>query len=205
MVMKKNLLIMVVMTLMVSTATAQNLDAANAELRRNLAQLFDNEAKALQPDSVTDNGEWQKVIETTMTAKDSYKYARSVLARMIPNYQQRVKLEDEKDSKIICDIALELSGMYRSGMDNILLDGVYQMTMTLVFKDNKYRVRSENVTCTYRERAYGATLGTERGEAFSTTNAKTDGWMINDMKSKAGEFMKNFSKALAAQKDDDNF
>lgn len=200
----KRMFLMAITAMMVLTAQAQ-MDALNDQLASSLSRLFDTEAQALQPDSVTPDGEWQKVMETQMTAKDSYKYARSVLARMIPNYQQRVKLEDEKDAKIICDVALELLGSQRVTGSTKLLEGIHQMTMTLVFKDNRYRVKVEGVTCTYRVCYMGTTLDWVRGEAFRTTNIKTKGGMQNDMKRKAGEFMKAFSKALVTQKADDDF
>ena len=204
--MKKRMVLMAIAAMMVLTTTAQTqMDALNDQLASSLSRLFDTEAQALQPDSVTPDGEWQKVMETQMTAKDSYKYARSVLARMIPNYQQRVKLEDEKDAKIICDVALELLGSQRVTSSTELLKGIHQMTMTLVFKDNRYRVKVEGVTCTYRVSYMGATMDWVRGEAFRTTNIKTKGGMQNDMKQKAGEFMKAFSKALVTQKADDDF
>ena len=186
---------MAVVALTVLTASAQNSDALTDELARSLGGLFDKEAEALRPDSVTPDGEWQKVIETP----------RSVLARMVPNYQKCVKLEDEKECKIICDVAFELSGIQHTGLGNDLLTGIYEMTMTLVFKDGRYRVKVEGVTCSYLRKFMGDVIGRERGEPFRTTNINTKGGMQNDMKRKAGQFMKSFSKALVTQKADDDF
>ena len=201
----KRLFLMAVMVLTALTASAQNSDALTDELARSLGGLFDKEAEALRPDSVTPDGEWQKVIETPLKAQEAYKYARSVLARMVPNYQKCVKLEDEKECKIICDVAFELSGIQHTGLGNDFLTGIYEMTMTLMFKDGRYRVKVEGVTCSYLRKFMGDIIGSERGEPFRTTNINTKGGMQNDMKRKAGQFMKSFSKALATQKADDDF
>lgn len=196
---------MAVFAVLSLSAMGQTANAQNDQFSRSMASFFDEEAKALQPDSVTPDGEWQKVIETPLKAQEAYKYARSVLARMVPNYQKCVKLEDEKDCKIICDVAFELSGIQHTGLGNDFLTGIYEMTMTLVFKDGRYKVKVEGVTCSYLRKFMGDVIGRERGESFRTTNINTKGGMQNDMKRKAGQFMKSFSKALATQKADDDF
>lgn len=201
----KKLMFMAVFAVLSLSAMGQTANAQNDQFSRSMASFFDEEAKALQPDSVTPDGEWQKVIETPLKAQEAYKYARSVLARMVPNYQKCVKLEDEKDCKIICDVAFELSGIQHTGLGNDFLTGIYEMTMTLVFKDGRYRVKVEGVTCSYLRKFMGDVIGRERGESFRTTNINTKGGMQNDMKRKAGQFMKSFSKALATQKADDDF
>lgn len=201
----KKLMFMAVFAVLSLSAMGQTANAQNDQFSRSMASFFDEEAKALQPDSVTPDGEWQKVIETPLKAQEAYKYARSVLARMVPNYQKCVKLEDEKDCKIICDVAFELSGIQHTGLGNDFLTGIYEMTMTLVFKDGRYKVKVEGVTCSYLRKFMGDVIGRERGESFRTTNINTKGGMQNDMKRKAGQFMKSFSKALATQKADDDF
>ena len=201
----KKLFLMAVVALTVLTASAQNSDALTDELARSLGGLFDKEARALQPDTVMPDGEWQKVVETELKAQEAYKYARSVLARMVPNYQRRVQLEDEKECKIICDVALELLGSQRIGSGTELMEGIYQMTMTFVFKDGRYRIRAEGVTCTYLLKYMGETMDSERGEAFRSTNLKTRDKQRGDLQIKAGQFIKSFKKALEKQKDDDDF
>ena len=42
--------------------------------------MTEQAATALQPDSVTPNGEWQKVIETTLTGKEGFKYCAGLSA-----------------------------------------------------------------------------------------------------------------------------
>lgn len=193
----KKMIVMALMSMVMMGASAQSNSA--------LAALFDKEARALQPDTVMPDGEWQKVIETELKAQEAYKYARSVLARMVPNYQQRVQLEDEKECKIICDVALELLGSRGIGSDTELMEGMYQMTMTFVFKDGRYRIRAEGVTCTYLLKYMGSTMGSERGEAFRSTDVKARFRLRDDLKAKAGLFVKAFKKALEKQKGDDDF
>jgi len=200
----KKLFLMAVVALTVLTASAQNSDALTDELARSLGGLFDKEAEALRPDTVMPNGEWQKVVETTLTAKEAYKAARSVLARIVPKYQQRVQLEDAQDCKIICDIALELLGSYRS-MGKELYTGIYQATMTFAFKDGRYKVKAEGVTCDYVIKYMGDTMGGERSASFRTTDGKTDGGLRRDMQMKAGLFLKAFKTELEKQKAEDDF
>ena len=197
--------LMAVVALTALTASAQNNDALTDELARSLGGLFDKEAEALRPDSVTPDGEWQKVIETPLKAQEAYKYARSVLARMVPKYQQRVQLEDAQDCKIICDMALELLGSYKVMGETELISGIYQMTMTFAFKDGRFRVKADGVTCDYVMKYMGDTIGRERGEAFRTTNGKTKDKSRSDMQLKAGLFVKAFKTALEKQKADDDF
>ena len=203
--MKRRIFVLAVLAVMMATAAVgQTTDQLNDQLARSLSGLFDKEVQALRPDSVTPDGDWQKVMETTLTAKEGYKYARSVLARMVPNYQRNVQLEDEKDSKIIVSAGLPMLGSFYSSGTN-LMKGVYEMTLTFAFKDGRYRVRCEAVKCTYRVTYMSATLSTERGQEFRSANIKGKGTLQNDMRQKAGEFLKAFSRALASQKSDDDF
>ena len=201
----KRMFLMALMSMVVLAAGAQTSKALSDQLGRSLSGLFDKEAQALQPDTVSADGEWQKVIETPLKAQEAYKYARQVLARMVPNYQRRVQLEDEKECKIICDVALELLGSQRVGSGTELMKGLYQMTMTFMFKDGRYRIRAEGVTCTYLLTYMGETMGSERGEAFRSTNLKTRDKQRGDLQIKAGQFIKSFKKALEKQKADNDF
>ena len=200
----KKMILMALMSLAVSAMSAQ-VEEATDQLRRSMSGLFDKEAEALRPDSVTPDGEWQKVVETTLTAQEAYKAARQVLARMVPKYQQRVQLEDAQDCKIICDMALELLGSYKVMGETELISGIYQMTMTFAFKDGRFRVKADGVTCDYVMKYMGDTIGRERGEAFRTTNGKTEDKSRSDMQLKAGLFVKAFKTALEKQKADDDF
>lgn len=201
----KRMILMVVVVLVALTAKSQSeFDALNDKFAREMNELFDKSWEPFKPDSVNENGEWQKVVKTNLSAKDGYKYGREVLARMLPNYQRNVKLEDEKSGKIICNAALLLSAMRRSRGDNILLKGLYKMTLTFVFKDGRFRIRAESVTCNYVETYISATLGAER-EDFRTTYIKTNKFVQTDLERKAGMFIRDFAKALEKQKSDDNF
>ena len=200
----KKMILVALMSLAVSAMSAQ-VEEATDQLRRSMSGLFDKEAEALRPDSVTPDGEWQKVVETTLTAQEAYKAARQVLARMVPKYQQRVQLEDAQDCKIICDMALELLGSYKVMGETGLISGIYQMTMTFAFKDGRFRVKADGVTCDYVMKYMGDTIGRERGEAFRTTNGKTKDKSRSDMQLKAGLFVKAFKTALEKQKADDDF
>lgn len=197
------MILVALMSLAVSAMSAQ-VEEATDQLRRSMSGLFDKEAEALRPDSVTPDGEWQKVVETTLTAQEAYKAARQVLARMVPKYQQRVQLEDAQDYKIICDVTMEMLGSYRS-MGKELYTGVYHTTMTFAFKDGRYKVKAEGVTCDYLTKYMGDTMGSERAQAFRTTNGKTEDGLRSDMQLKAGLFLKAFKTALEKQKADDDF
>lgn len=197
------MIVMALMSLVVLQMQAQ-VEEATDQLRRSMSGLFDKEAEALRPDSVTPDGEWQKVVETTLTAQEAYKAARSVLARIVPKYQQRVQLEDAQDCKIICDVTMEMLGSYRS-MGKELYTGVYHTTMTFAFKDGRYKVTAEGVTCDYLTKYMGDTMSSERGQAFRTTNGKTEDGLRRDMQMKAGLFLKAFKTALEKQKAEDDF
>lgn len=200
----KKMILVALMSLVVAVTAQAQVEEATDQLRRSMSGLFDKEAEALRPDSVTPDGEWQKVVETTLTAQEAYKAARQVLARMVPKYQQRVQLEDAQDCKIICDVTMEMLGSYRS-MGKELYTGVYHTTMTFAFKDGRYKVKAEGVTCDYLTKYMGDTMGSERGQAFRTTNGKTEDGLRSDMQLKAGLFVKAFKTALEKQKADDDF
>ena len=201
----KKMILMALMSMVVAVTAQAQVEEATDQLRRSMSGLFDKEAEALRPDSVTPDGEWQKVVETTLTAQEAYKAARQVLARMVPKYQQRVQLEDAQDCKIVCDMALELLGSYKVMGETEVISGIYQMTMTFAFKDGRYKVKADGVTCDYVMKYMGDTIGRERGEAFRTTNGKTKDKSRSDMQLKAGLFVKAFKTALEKQKAEDDF
>ncbi len=167
--------------------------------------MTEQAAIALQPDSVTPNGEWQKVIETTLTGKEGFKYAQQVLARIVPDYQRRVKLQDETDLKIVCEVPLKLLEFFTMRQMQMMLTGSYMTTMTFIFKDGRYKVVAEDVKCTYQLKQSIYMVDQARNEAFYSTNVKTDKVLQKDMKEQAGWLLFLFSKALEKQKTDNDF
>lgn len=167
--------------------------------------MTEQAATALQPDSVTPNGEWQKVIETTLTGKEGFKYAQQVLARIVPDYQRRVKLQDETDLKIVCEVPLKLLEFFTMMQAQMMLTGSYMTTMTFIFKDGRYKVAAEDVKCTYQLKKSIYMVDQARNEAFYSTNVKTDKVLQKDMKEQAGWLLFLFSKALEKQKTDNDF
>lgn len=167
--------------------------------------MTEQAATALQPDSVTPNGEWQKVIETTLTGKEGFKYAQQVLARIVPDYQRRVKLQDETDLKIVCEVPLKLLEFFTMAQTQMMLTGSYMTTMTFIFKDGRYKVAAEDVKCTYQLKQSIYMVDQARNEAFYSTNVKTGKVLQKDMKEQAGWLLFLFSKALEKQKTDNDF
>lgn len=195
--MKKILLTAVMAIMMLVTMQGQ---VVNTE-----SVMTEQAATALQPDSVTPNGEWQKVIETTLTGKEGFKYAQQVLARIVPDYQRRVKLQDETDLKIVCEVPLKLLEFFTMAQTQMMLTGSYMTTMTFIFKDGRYKVAAEDVKCTYQLKQSIYMIDQTRDEAFYSTNVKADKVLQKDMKEQAGWLLFLFSKALEKQKADNDF
>lgn len=194
----KRMILMAVMVL-VALVTMQG-QVVNTE-----SVMTEQAAIALQPDSVTPNGEWQKVIETTLTGKEGFKYAQQVLARIVPDYQRRVKLQDETDLKIVCEVPLKLLEFFTMRQMQMMLTGSYMTTMTFIFKDGRYKVVAEDVKCTYQLKQSIYMVDQARNEAFYSTNVKTDKVLQKDMKEQAGWLLFLLSKALEKQKTDNDF
>ena len=196
---------LIILIIAVSLSSAIYAQSPEENFRSSIGKLFDETWRDFAPDSIAENGCWSKVIEMQMSAKDAYKSARSVLAKAIPNYQNRVKMEDEQSHKIICDISLELTSMERYKGENHLLSGVYKFTLTLVFKDKKYLAKAENVRCDYRTRYLGSTLDVERDKDYSHVYNISKGMVSDDFKRESGAFLRDFTSALKSAQDEDNF
>lgn len=181
--------------------------AARAQVVNTEALTTDTAAVRLQPDSVSPRGEWQKVIETKLTATEGFKYGKQVLARMVPDCQRRMKLEVEEDAKIVVEVPMKLLEFFKLGKSktDTRLTGSYMVTMTLLFKDGRYKVMAEDVTCSYQMRQLGMMIDDVKGEPFNLTNAVTNGALQNDMREEAGRVLLLFSRALEKQKADNDF
>lgn len=162
------------------------------------------ESKVMRPDTVMPNGEWQKVIETKLTAKEGFKYMRQVLAKLVPDYQRNVQLEDTADCKLIMKVALPLMARKVSGY---WLHGQYNLTLTVAMKDNRYRVSGEEVKC-----QTGLEVGlnvpgvdTSLGLSFDTIGKDTDGALQRDLQWKAGQLVVMIDKMLRKQVSEEYF
>lgn len=197
--MKKMILVALMSLAVAVTAQAQyvNTDAV----------MTDTAAVKLQPDTVMENGEWQKVIETSLTAKEGFKYGRQVLARIVPDYQRRMKLEVEEDAKIVCEVPVKLLEFFKLGKSKTetWLKGNYTVTMTFVFKDGRYKVSAEDVKCSYQMRQSRMLIEDAKEQPFNLVNAVAGGALQNDMKDEASRVLLLFSRALEKQKADDDF
>ena len=193
----KKIFVLALMSMMVLQMQAQvvNTDAV----------MTDREATKMRPDTVTENGEWQKVIETTLTAKEGFKYGKQVLARLVPDCQRRMKLQDEEDAKIVCEVPMKLLEFFMMRDTRMMLTGSYTVTMTFLFKDGRYKVTAEDVKCSYQLKMPGMLVDQARGEAFYSTNVKSSGAVQRDMQDEAGRLLLLFARALEKQKADNDF
>lgn len=193
----KKIFVLALMSMMVSAMSAQvvNTDAV----------MTDKEALKMQPDTVMPNGEWQKVIETQLTAQEGFKYGKQVLARIVPDFQRRVKLQDEEDAKIVCEVPVKLLEFFTLGKTKTMLTGSYTATMTFIFKDGRYKVSAEDVTCSYQMKQASLLIEQVQKQEFKLANTITSGALQNDMKDEAGHVLLLFSRALEKQKADNDF
>ena len=193
----KKMFVLALMSVMVLQMQAQvvNTDAV----------MTDREATKMRPDTVMPNGEWQKVVETTLTAKECFKYGKQVLARLVPDCQRRMKLQDEEDAKIVCEVPMKLLEFFMMRDTRMMLTGSYTVTMTFLFKDGRYKVTAEDVKCSYQLKMPGMLVDQARGEAFYSTNVKSSGAVQRDMQDEAGRLLLLFARALEKQKGDNDF
>ena len=154
--------------------------------------------KVMQPDTVMPNGEWQKVVQSEMTAKDGFKYVRQMLAKIVPNYQHNVQLEDTTDCKLVVTAALPLMAKTKSGY---WYHGSYNLTL----KDNRYRVSGEEVKCRTGIDVNVPGVDTSQGLPFHIVSKDTDGAMQRDLRWKAGKLVALIDKMLKKQKADNDF
>ena len=158
--------------------------------------------KAMRPDTVTPNGEWQKVVEMQMPAKEGFKYMRQALAKLVPDYQHNVQLEDTADCKIVAKVALPLRAQSKNGYWN---QGQYNLTLTVMMKDNRYRVSGEDVKCETGLDIRVPGVDTSEGLEFSSYNKDSDGSFQRDLQWKAGQLMAKIDSMLKKQKTDNDF
>ena len=185
------LALMAVVTVLQMQAQVVNTDDVSVE-----------DVKILLPDTVMPNGEWQKVVETTLTAKEGFKYMRQTLAKIVSNYQRNVQLEDTTDCRLVVMTALPL--MVRAG-SGYWLQGFYRMTLTVIMKDNRYRVSAEQVKCQTDLTVNVPGVDTSQGMSFQTMSKDTDGGMQKDLRWQAGRMLAKIDAMLKKQKADDDF
>lgn len=160
------------------------------------------ESRAMRPDTVLTNGEWQRVVQSQMTAKECFKYMRQVLARMVPDYQRNVQLEDTTDCKLVVTVALPLMAKATNGY---WYQGFYNLTLTVAMKDNRYRVSGENVKCQTGMEVNVPGVDTSQGLSFKIVSAETGGGMQRDLRWRAGQLVALIDKKLKRQKADNEW
>jgi hypothetical protein len=190
----KKMFILALMSVMVSAVSAQ---VVNTE-----SVMGNREATKMRPDTVMPNGEWQKVVETTLTAKEGFKYMRQTLAKIVPNYQRNVQMEDTTDCRLVVMTALPLMARAGSGY---WLQGFYRMTLTVIVKDNRYRVSAEQVKCQTDLTVNVPGVDTSQGISFQTMSKGTNGGMQKDLRWQAGRMLAKIDAMLKKQKADDDF
>lgn len=177
----------------------------SAQVVNTESVITDRAARTMRPDSVSPRGEWQKVIETKLTAKEGFKYGKQVLARMVPDCQRRMKLQDEEDAKIVCEVPMALLEYFKLRGTEVSVKGNYTVTMTFAFKDGRYRIKAEDVRCTYQLKQSYQVIDQSRDEGFYMANVKTSGALQRDMQDEAGRLLLLFARALEKQKADNDF
>lgn len=198
--MKRRILMMAAMVLVALAATAQGQRQAV-----NMDGVSTLDAMRMQPDTVMPNGEWQRVVQSEMSAKEGFKYAKQVLARIVLDYQRNVQLEDTADCKLVVTATLPLLATVKTERVNFLYRGTYDVTLTVLMKDQRYRVSCENVICSYEVRTNGQTVDRKTKYTFEDAARMTDGNMQFDMRSKAGKLVYLIDSRLKKQKSDDDF
>lgn len=198
----KKIFVLALMSMMVSAVSAQ---VTNSQVVNTESMLYESGAYKMRPDTVKPNGDWQKVIETQLTAKEGFKYGKQVLARIVPGFQQRVKLQDEEDAKIVCEVPLKLLKFFKLGQTEMSVTGSYTLTMTWLFKDGRYKVSAEDVKCSYQLKQSFHVIDQTRNEAFYSTNVKTSGALLLNLQDESSRLLLMFSKALEKQKADNDF
>lgn len=197
--MKKRMFLMATMVLVALAAQAQIGIGGKAI---DLMSVEMGKAKAMRPDTVMPNGEWQKVKETQMSAKKCFKHMRQTLAKIVPNYQRNVQLEDTTDNKIIFAASLPLMARANNGY---WYRGFYNLTLTIVMKDNRFRVAGENVKCQTGLDVNVPGVDTSQGLDFKIVGKETNGELQRDLQWKAGQLMVLIDDTLKKLKSEDDF
>lgn len=191
--MKKFFVLAVVAVVAVLQMSAQVVNTDNVSVE---------DVEILRPDTVMPNGEWQKVVETTLTAKEGFKYMRQTLVKIVSNYQRNVQLEDTTDCRLVVMAALPLMARAGSGY---WLQGFYNMTLTVIVKDNRYRVSAEQVKCQTDITVNVPGVDNSQGMSFQMMSKDTNGGMQKDLRWQAGRMMAKIDAMLKKQKADDDF
>lgn len=194
----RRIMIFAAMALIVMSAAAQGV------VRRQVIDLKSvkiEEAKAMRPDTVMPNGDWQKVVQTEMSAKDGFKYARQVLAKLVPDYQNNVQLEDTTDCKLVVTGALPLLASAKIGDYTSLLEGMYDITLTILIKDSRYRISCESVKCLLGNSSPAAQVIMPMADLISKTGSS----LQKNLRIEAGRLVAMIDRMLKKQKSDNDF
>ena len=197
--MKKRMILMALTVLFALSAMSQGKQAID------LSGISGWDYLKMYPDTVMPNGDWQRVVESQMSAKESFKYAKQVLARIVPDYQHNVQLEDTTDNKITFTACLPMMAGSKTQMGDVLLVGTYRMTLTLVMKDGRYRIGSEGTTCTYVARMDGQTMDNVKDRAYNLVFGPKEEDLRADLRYKAAQLVYLIDTMLKKQKSDDDF
>lgn len=193
---------MILMAAMVLVALAAQAQIGIGGKTIDLMSVDMGKAKVMRPDTVMPNGEWQKVEETQLSAKECFKYMRQALAKIVPNYQRNVQLEDTTDNKIIFAASLPLMARANNGY---WYHGFYNLTLTIVMKDNRFRVAGENVKCETGLDVSVPGVDTSQGLEFKIVGEDTNGELQRDLQWKAGMLMALIDDTLKKLKSEDDF
>lgn len=95
-----------------------------------------------------ENNAYSQVFETSISVADQYRNAKQWIAKTFGSYKDVVQLEDEETHKIILKGKMALPDEHSvPGSGCMLTDKITSsFTMTIEFKDGRYRVKIEDVT-----------------------------------------------------------
>lgn len=112
-----------------------------------LMSMITNAQDTLQID---ENGGFSQVVETNLTAKQEYAYARDYWVARINNYQKAVQVEDAENGKLVIGI----NRRFLTTSDKLMkkpidYDGIEKFNITIDCKDKRFRIRVDAVRYTY--------------------------------------------------------
>lgn len=94
-----------------------------------------------------ENGETEKVVETSSTAKESYQYIKMYFVKNLPNYKEELIEDDSTRCHYAVRVAHESPQIPYKRSESLDMDQFAKEYATLVFdcKDKRFRIRIENI------------------------------------------------------------
>lgn len=99
---------------------------------------------------IDENGGFSQVVETSLTAKQEYAYARAYWVARINDYQKAVQIEDAENGKLV----IGTNRPFLTTSDKLMkkpieYDGIEKFNITIDCKDKRFRIKVDAVRYTY--------------------------------------------------------